>query len=90
METSYANGGQLSASNAEVWTNIGTMLKGAKWMFSPDAPLLFNPKPSWHKYSWMVEFASNFRHYEANTIKTVQMAMAARQHLMAFAERSED
>jgi len=88
METSYANGGQLSASNAEVWTNIGTMLKGAKWMFSPDAPLLFNPKPSWHKYSWMVEFASNFRHYEANTIKTVQMAMAARQHLMTFAEEA--
>ena len=28
METSYANGGQLSASNAEVWTHPSTLLKG--------------------------------------------------------------
>ena len=28
METSFANGGQLSASNAEVWTQWGTVLKG--------------------------------------------------------------
>ena len=88
METSYANGGQLSASNAEVWTSINTMLKGLKWMMSPDAPLLFNPKPSWHKYSWMMEFASNFKNYESNTIKTVEMALAARQNLMAFADEA--
>jgi D-amino-acid dehydrogenase len=25
METSFANGGQLSASNAEVWNSIGTV-----------------------------------------------------------------
>ena len=88
METSYANGGQLSASNAEVWTSISTMLKGIKWMMSPDAPLLFNPKPSWHKYSWMMEFASHFKNYESNTIKTVEMALAARQNLMAFADEA--
>jgi D-amino-acid dehydrogenase len=29
METSFANGGQLSASNAEVWNSWGTVLKGA-------------------------------------------------------------
>ena len=28
METSFANGGQLSASNAEVWNSIGTIFKG--------------------------------------------------------------
>jgi D-amino-acid dehydrogenase len=26
METSYANGGQLSASNAEVWNSVTTVL----------------------------------------------------------------
>jgi D-amino-acid dehydrogenase len=86
METSFANGGQLSASNSEVWTNIGTMLRGVKWMFTPDAPLLFNPKPSWHKYSWMMEFASNFRNYEKNTIKTAKMAIESRKHLATFAK----
>lgn len=88
METSFANGGQLSASNAEVWTNIGTMLKGVKWMMKSDAPLLFNPKPSWHKYSWMMEFASNFRNYEKNTIKTAELAIQSRQHMTTFAEEA--
>ena len=36
METSFANGGQLSASNAEVWTHGSTLLKGLKWMFRSD------------------------------------------------------
>jgi UDP-N-acetylmuramoylalanine-D-glutamate ligase len=32
METSFANGGQLSASNAETWNSIATIFKGIKWM----------------------------------------------------------
>ena len=55
METSYANGGQLSASNAEVWTHPSTLIKGLKWMLKSDAPLLVNPKPSWHKLSWFLQ-----------------------------------
>ena len=35
METSFANGGQLSASNAEVWNSWGTILKGIKYMDFP-------------------------------------------------------
>ena len=34
METSFANGGQLSASNAEVWNSRATVLKGLRWMFT--------------------------------------------------------
>jgi D-amino-acid dehydrogenase len=45
METSFANGGQLSASNAEVWNNTSTVIKGLRWMFKRDAPLSMNPKP---------------------------------------------
>src|SRR5262245_57785241 len=55
METSYANGGQLSASNAEVWNSWGTVLKGIKWMFTPGAPFLINPTPSLHKLTWLAE-----------------------------------
>jgi len=64
METSFANGGQLSASNAEVWTHWSTILKGMKWMLKNDAPLLVNPKPSWHKLSWFAEFIGAMPHYE--------------------------
>ncbi len=86
METSFANGGQLSASNAEVWNSWATVLMGLKWIVSPGAPLLVNPKPSWHKLSWMAEFLAAIPHYEENTITTARLAIEARQHLRAMAE----
>lgn len=88
METSFANGGQLSASNAEVWNSTATVLKGLRWMLTRDAPLLLNPLPTWHKYSWMGEFLRQIPHYRSNTIETVRLAIAAREHLFSTA-RSE-
>ncbi|NQW93749.1 MAG: D-amino acid dehydrogenase [Polaromonas sp.] len=87
METSFANGGQLSASNAEVWNNMSTILKGLKWMLKSDAPLLVNPKPSWHKMAWFAEFVANIPNYRSNTIETTRLAIAAREHLFAWAEQ---
>ncbi len=87
MDTSFANGGQLSASNAEVWNGWSTVFKGMKWMLSASAPLLVNPKPSWHKLSWMAEFVAAIPHYERNTVETVRLAMRAREHLFAMARR---
>src|SRR6201996_7150386 len=87
METSFANGGQLSASNAEVWNSAVTVLKGLRWMLTRDAPLLLNHAPSWHKYSWMGEFLRQIPHYRANTVETVRLAIAAREHLFGIAER---
>ncbi|UWR25475.1 D-amino acid dehydrogenase [Sulfitobacter sp. S223] len=86
METSYANGGQLSASNAEVWNSVPTVLKGMKWMFKSGAPLLLNPKPSWHKYSWLAEFVGAIPKYRENTIQTVKWALEARAHLRTISE----
>ncbi len=85
METSFANGGQLSASNAEVWNSWATVLKGLRWMFQPGAPLLVNPKPSWHKLSWMAEFVSAIPQHEQNTVTTVRLALEARGHLQRMA-----
>jgi D-amino-acid dehydrogenase len=85
METSFANGGQLSASNAEVWNSWATVWKGIKWMTTPGAPLLVNPKPSWHKFSWMMEFIGSIPKYEENTVTTVRMAIEAREHLKRMA-----
>ena len=55
-------------------------------MLSSDAPLLVNPMPSWHKYSWMAEFVSHIPSYKANTIETVRLAIAARHLLLKHAE----
>lgn len=87
METSFANGGQLSASNAEVWNHWSTVMKGIAWMLRGDAPLLVNPRPTWHKLSWMAEFVANIRHYRTNTVETTRLAIAARRHLFEIARR---
>ncbi|MER9020031.1 D-amino acid dehydrogenase [Mesorhizobium sp. M0510] len=87
METSFANGGQLSASNAEVWNHWSTILKGIKWMARRDAPLLMNPAPTWHKYSWLAEFVSHIAKYRENTVATTRLAIAARRHMFEIAER---
>ena len=73
METSFANGGQLSASNAEVWNHWSTIVKGLKWMLKSDAPLLVNPKPSWHKLSWFAEFIGSIPNYRKNTVETARL-----------------
>ena len=86
METSFANGGQLSACNAEVWNQKSTVLKGIKWMTQKSAPLLLNPSFSLHKYSWLFEFLSNIPHYETNTHETVRLALLARKRLFEIAD----
>ena len=87
METSFANGGQLSACNAEVWNQKATVLKGIKWMSNKNAPLLLNPSFDLHKYGWLMEFLGNIKNYEANTRDTVKMALLARERLFAVAEQ---
>jgi D-amino-acid dehydrogenase len=87
MQTSFANGGQLSASNAETWNRWSTVFKGMKWMLTRGAPLLVNPKPSWHKYSWMAEFIGSIPQYRDNTVQTTHMAIAARGLLKEKAAR---
>lgn len=87
MQTSFANGGQLSASNAETWNRWSTVLKGAKWMFTRGAPLLVNPAPTLSKYAWMAGFIAAIPRYRANTLQTARMAIAARGLLREKADR---
>jgi D-amino-acid dehydrogenase len=86
METSFANGGQLSASHAEVWNHPSTLRKGVKWMTQPDAPLLLHPAPTWHKVSWLAKFVAAMPRYRDNTVALARLAVAARGHLFGWAE----
>ncbi|WP_134681790.1 D-amino acid dehydrogenase [Paracoccus ravus] len=85
METSFANGGQLSASNAEVWNHPSTILKGLGWLLKSDAPLSLSLAPSWHKYSWLAEFLGHIRHYASHTTQTARLAVAARARMVQIA-----
>jgi hypothetical protein len=69
--------------------STSTVVKGLRWIFRRDAPLLMNPAPSWHKYSWLGEFVRNITNYRQNTINTTRLAIEARRLLSAIAERED-
>jgi D-amino-acid dehydrogenase len=80
MRTSYANGGQVSVSNSEVWTTWSNIKKGAKWMFTKDAPLLIRPDLDIDKISWLVKFLWHTvaQDYAYNTAKTIRLGIESR------------
>lgn len=56
LVTSYANGGQISVSQAEPWSNPGAPLKVLKWLGQEDAPLLFRMRADFKQWSWGLRF----------------------------------
>lgn len=59
-ETSFANGGQLSAGQSIPWANPHTVTLLLKWLGRSDAPLVFNPlKADGPLWSWGLSFLRN-------------------------------
>ncbi|HEY2256642.1 MAG TPA: D-amino acid dehydrogenase [Variovorax sp.] len=56
LETSFANGGQISVSHAEPWANPGAPLKVLKWLGKEDSPLLFRLRPDMRQWLWGLGF----------------------------------
>ena len=56
LETSFANGGQISVSHAEPWANPGAPLKVLKWLMREDAPLLFRLRADLNQWIWGAQF----------------------------------
>ena len=75
MKTSYANGGQISVSNSEVWTTWSNVKKGIKWLFTKDAPLLIRPKLDYKQWKWIAKFLyyTATGAYKENTAKTIHV-----------------
>jgi D-amino-acid dehydrogenase len=84
MKCSYANGGQVSVSNSEVWTTWSNVLKGAKWIFKKDAPLLMRPSLNWDKAAWLAKFLYHTANndYARNTAETIRMGINSRKALV--------
>jgi D-amino-acid dehydrogenase len=80
MRTSFANGGQVSVSNSEVWTTWSNVRKGFQWMFKKDAPLLIRPRLDWAQWKWMTKFLWNTLcgKYARNTAETIRLGIKAR------------
>jgi D-amino-acid dehydrogenase len=56
METSFANGGQISAGHAEPWAKPSVLPKILHWLGREDAPLLFRARPDWAQWMWGLRF----------------------------------
>ena len=86
METSFANGGQISVSHAEPWANPAAPLKVLKWLAREDAPLLFRLRPDLRQWLWGLSFlrectAARTRH---NIRQIVTLGLYSRATLQAL------
>ncbi len=93
LQTSFANGGQLSVSYAEPWANPRMPRKLVKWLFSEDSPLVFRPRLDWQQWRWIAGFLGQCRASasERNLSRIVALALhsRARLHEIRDAERIE-
>lgn len=56
LETSFANGGQISAGHAEPWAKPAVLPKLLRWLGREDAPLLFRPRADLAQWLWGLRF----------------------------------
>jgi D-amino-acid dehydrogenase len=59
LETSFANGGQISADHAAPWAKPGIPLQALQWMMHEDSPLLFRVRADPAQWRWGLAFLRN-------------------------------
>lgn len=86
LETSYANGGQISVSHAEPWANPSAPLKVLKWLLQADAPLLFRPRLDPYQWRWALSFLAQCTSAKAahNIRQMVNLGTYSRSRLQAL------
>ncbi len=91
LETSFANGGQISACHAKPWAAPHVPAQAFRWMFKPDAPLLFKPwrwdPPLW---KWGMRFLRNCtsERVHINMDRTLRVALYSRAVLKALRQKT--
>ena len=83
LETSFANGGQISVSHAEPWASPSTPLKALRWLAREDAPLLFRLRADRALLSWSARFLRECLPWRtrANIGRIVELARYSRSEL---------
>jgi D-amino-acid dehydrogenase len=84
LETSFANGSQISVSYAEPWANPGAPLKLLKWLVRDDSPLLFRLRADPHQWQWGLQFLRECTpgRTRFNTIQLTNLGLYSRQCLI--------
>ena len=83
LETSLANGGQISASHAEPWANPSAPGQVLKWLGREDAPLLFRLRADARQWAWGLRFLVECLPWRAraNTREILSLALYSRAEL---------
>lgn len=87
LETSFANGAQISACHAKPWAEPSAPWRAFLWTFQADAPLLFRPwrwdPPLW---SWGLKFLRNCTNARAhaNMDRILRISLYSRSVLKAL------
>ena len=86
LETSFANGGQISVCHAEPWANPDAPLKILQWLARDDAPLLFRLRMDPHQWSWGLQFLFEClpSRTRANIGEIVKLSLYSRASLQAL------
>lgn len=89
LETSFANGGQISVSHAEPWANPHVLPRLIKWLGRHDAPLRWRWRTDPAQWAWGLRFLRECLpgRTEANIAAIVRLALYSRQQLQTL--RSE-
>ncbi|MDX1483600.1 MAG: D-amino acid dehydrogenase [Alphaproteobacteria bacterium] len=80
LETSFANGGQISASHSYPWSAPDAPWKIAGWIGRKGAPLRFSPRLDPDQWSWAIRFLINCRQgkFLRNSLRNLSLALASR------------
>jgi D-amino-acid dehydrogenase len=83
LETSFANGGQISVSHAEPWANPSAPFKILKWLGKEDAPLLFRLRADLNQWRWGLQFLMECTpaHTRSNTLNILKLGLYSRRVL---------
>lgn len=81
LETSYANGGQLSYSYVAPLAGPGVVPKIPPWLLRADSPLRFYPRFDFDQWRWCIAFlqACNRPQSEISTVHLLRLAYYSRQ-----------
>lgn len=90
LETSFANGGQISVSHAEPWANPDAPAKILHWLWREDSPLLFRLRLDPRQWEWGARFLYECRpsRTRENIAQIVKLALYSRASLQALREET--
>lgn len=86
LETSFANGGQISVCHAEPWANPGALPKLLKWIGHESSPLLWRMRADPAQWAWGLRFIRECTpaRTRANIIAILKLALHSRDCLQTL------